>query len=132
MLCDGAGEREAPGARPDLVDTNRERVARLRSAHLDRPGQRVTGVDSRVVLGEPLARFEEPAGVRRREADGVAGVDRQHRLELAREVTVQGPPLERQLVDHRQNASSLRAASTTRSTDGMYASSIDQYGYGTS
>ena len=32
----------------------------------------------------------------------------------------------------RQNSSNLRAASTTRSTDGMYASSICQYGYGTS
>ena len=31
-----------------------------------------------------------------------------------------------------QNSSSLRAASTTRSTEGMYASSICQYGYGTS
>ena len=31
-----------------------------------------------------------------------------------------------------QNASSRRAASTTRSTDGMYMSSICQYGYGTS
>ena len=31
-----------------------------------------------------------------------------------------------------QNSRSFRAASTTRSTDGMYASSIFQYGYGTS
>src|SRR5205823_2132275 len=31
-----------------------------------------------------------------------------------------------------QNSSSCRAAATTRSTDGMYASSIFQYGYGTS
>src|SRR5919198_1562504 len=31
-----------------------------------------------------------------------------------------------------QNSSSFRTASTTRSTDGMYASSICQYGYGTS
>jgi hypothetical protein len=31
-----------------------------------------------------------------------------------------------------QNSSSLRAASTTRAIDGMYASSICQYGYGTS
>jgi hypothetical protein len=31
-----------------------------------------------------------------------------------------------------QNSSVLRTASTTRSTDGMYASSICQYGYGTS
>ena len=31
-----------------------------------------------------------------------------------------------------QNASSFRAAAATRSTDGMYASSICQYGYGTS
>ena len=31
-----------------------------------------------------------------------------------------------------QNSSSFRAASATRSADGMYASSICQYGYGTS
>jgi hypothetical protein len=31
-----------------------------------------------------------------------------------------------------QNSSSLRTASTTRAADGMYASSICQYGYGTS
>ena len=31
-----------------------------------------------------------------------------------------------------QNSSSFRTASTTRSTDGMYASSICHYGYGTS
>jgi hypothetical protein len=31
-----------------------------------------------------------------------------------------------------QNSSVFRAAATTRSTDGMYASSICQYGYGTS
>ena len=31
-----------------------------------------------------------------------------------------------------QNSSVLRTAATTRSTDGMYASSICQYGYGTS
>ena len=52
-----------------------------------------------------------------------------HRLEVAREVPVQGAPLERQLVDHE---TSDRTAAATRSTDGMYASSIVQYGYGTS
>ena len=31
-----------------------------------------------------------------------------------------------------QNSSTFRTASTTRPTDGMYASSICQYGYGTS
>jgi len=31
-----------------------------------------------------------------------------------------------------QNSSVLRTAATTRSTEGMYASSICQYGYGTS
>ncbi len=31
-----------------------------------------------------------------------------------------------------QNSRTFRTASTTRSTDGMYASSICQYGYGTS
>ena len=41
---------------------------------------------------------------------------------------MQRPSLERQLVDHISD----RTAETTRSTDGMYASSIVQYGYGTS
>jgi hypothetical protein len=47
----------------------------------------------------------------------------------ARRVEVEPSPDERAPA---QNSSSLVAASTTRSTDGMYASSICQYGYGTS
>src|SRR5207248_11129437 len=53
----------------------------------------------------------------------------EHRGEVAREVPVQRAPLERELVDHGR---SERTAATTRSADGMYASSIVQYGYGTS
>ncbi len=63
--------------------------------------------------------------------DGVAGVDGQDRLEVAREVAVERPSLERYLVQ-RHEPRTRRTASTTRSTDGMYASSICQYGYGTS
>jgi hypothetical protein len=43
-------------------------------------------------------RLEAPARVEGREGDRVAGVDLEHRLELAREVAVQVAPLERQLV----------------------------------
>src|SRR2546423_6031507 len=85
-----------------------------------------------VVRGlEYLAGREIPAGIRRRDAHGVAGVDLEHRHKVAREVSVQGAALERDDVQ-RHAASRLRAASATRATDGMYESSICQYGYGTS
>ena len=89
----------APGR--DLVDPDGERLARARAAHLDRPGERVAVVELRRSRGSNgSSRLEPPARVRRREPDGVARVDRQHRLEVAREVPVQRAPLERQLVDH--------------------------------
>ena len=73
-----------------------------------------------------------PAGVETGEGDGVAALDRENRLQVAREVAVERAALERDLVERHYAASTRRAASTTRSTDGMYASSICQYGYGTS
>jgi hypothetical protein len=48
------------------------------------------------------------------------------------EVKTSVGPLEPEAKPLAQNARSRCAASTTRSTDGMYASSICQYGYGTS
>ena len=51
-----------------------------------------------------------------------------NRLALARPPAVHRPSFERQLVDQ----TSFRTASATRAADGTYASSIVQYGYGTS
>ena len=82
--------------------------------------------------GEPLPVLAAPAGVEAREDDRIAGVGGENRLELAREMAVQRPPLERDLVEHDQKSRSRRTAVSTRATDGMYASSICQYGYGTS
>jgi hypothetical protein len=67
-------------------------------------------------------RLETPAGVERSECDRVSGVDLEDGLEVAREVTVQRPPLERNLVGRPppgQNSSVFRTAAATRSTDGM-------------
>ena len=78
-------------------------------------------------------RVETPARIERREGDRVSRVDLEDRREVAGEVTVQRPPLELNLVQRpAQNSSVFRTAATTRSTDGMYASSSCQYGYGTS
>ena len=85
---------------------------------------------SRSAKNSPSGSHRQPA-LSDGEHDGVARVDGEHRREVAREVAVQRAPLERKLVDH-QKASSFRQAATTRATDGMYASSIFQYGYGTS
>ena len=52
------------------------------------------------VVDERLLRIPVPAGVERLEGDRVARVDREHGLEVAREVPVQGPALEGQLVEH--------------------------------
>ncbi len=56
------------------------------------------------------------------------GVDRQHGLEVSREVAVKRPPFERQLVDGHAKSSSVRAASRSRASDGMYTSSSCQNG----
>src|SRR5581483_6330883 len=122
------GERLAPRAGDDRVDAHGERPALACAAHLDRPRERMAVVLRRAARLEPGAVVEQPAGVRRRDADRVAGVDRQDGRQVAREVPVQRAALERQLVDH----SSERTAAATRSADGTYASSSVQYGYGTS
>ena len=104
---------------PHLVDRDLERLPRPRPAHLDRPDEGVPRVELarsfrvRHVLGVA------PSGVETREGDRVPGLDRQDRLELAREVAVERPALERDLVVRHYAASTVRAASTTRSTDGM-------------
>jgi hypothetical protein len=102
----------------DLVDADRERVAGARASDLDRPRERVARVELLVARLEALARCEIPAGVRNREAHRVAGLDGQHGLEVAREVAVERPPLERQLVDGHYGRS-VRTAAAMRSTDGM-------------
>ena len=93
------------GADPHRVDPDLEHLPGRRPTNRDRPDQRVTGVELRVARLEAVAlravgarRLEPPPGVERREGDRVAGVDLEHRLELAREVAVQVAPLERQLV----------------------------------
>ena len=66
-------------------------------------------VELRIARVEVLALgLPAPAGVERPERNGLAGIDGQHRREVAREVPVQRRPLERQLVDHAQNSRSLR------------------------
>jgi len=74
-----------------------------RAAHVDRADERVTIVEPALPRLEPppLERpaFQAPAGVERREDNGVAGIDRQHGLEARREVAVERAPLERQLLD---------------------------------
>jgi hypothetical protein len=94
----------------------------------ERAGERVAVVLGRRPRLEPRLVVEPPARVRRREPHRVAGIHVEHGLEIAREVPMQRAALERQLVNH----SSERTARATRSGDGMYASSIVQYGYGTS
>ena len=91
--------------RTESIPTSSTCPAR-RPANRDRPDQRVTGVELRVARLETLAlravgarRLEPPSRVERRESDRVAGVDLEHRLELAREVPVQVAPLERQLME---------------------------------
>ena len=117
---------------PHLVDPDLERLARARTANCDRADERMTGVELALAFRVRLVLGVAPSGVETREGDRVARLDRQDRLELAREVPVERAALERDLVVRHYAASTRRAASTTRSTDGMYASSICQYGYGTS
>ena len=90
-------------------------------------------VELGVALGSKNSRSdsERQPALSDEKRDRVAGVDRQHRLEVAREVAVSVRRSSGSSWTH-QKASSLRTASTTRATDGMYASSIFQYGYGTS
>ena len=124
--------REAVLADPHLLDPIDKRLARPRSAHLDRPDKRVSVVEVRFArlelrpLGRPLqirSRLEPPAGIEGREADGVAARSSAS-AEVAREVAVKGAPLEGDLVNghsrsaapgHAQDGPSGRARSRPRS-----------------
>ena len=119
-----SGDGEAPGPDPYLVDPDGERATSLGAAHLYRAEERVPAVKLGVARVELLALPDVPARAEGREADRISGVDGENRLEVAGEMPVQRAALERELVD--QNSSSLRAAAVTRSTDGMYESSIFQ------
>src|SRR5215210_3566779 len=92
--------RPAPVGGKHLVDRDRERLPWAGTPDFDRPGERVTLVLRVVPRREALLAGQMPAPVRRREADGVARVDREHRLEVAREVPVEDARLQRQLVQH--------------------------------
>ena len=113
-----AAERDAPRAGDDLVDPDREHLPGAGAPHLDRAGKRVAGVELRVARDERLVAADVPARVRdvenRMESPGSTV---EHGLELEREVPVQDRRVERSSCA--QNASSERAASTTRATDGM-------------
>ena len=111
-----------------LLDPHLERLAGTGASDLDRADESVPRVE-RVALApalrEGLTRRVAPARVQARERDRVTGLDGENRLEVPREVTVQRASLERDLVQ-RHAARTRRAASATRATDGMYASSICQ------
>ena len=101
-----AGNSQAEGADSHRVDPDLEHLPRAAPTNRDRPDQRVTGVELRVARLETLAlravgarRLEPPSRIERRESDRVAGVDLEHRLELAREMPVQVAPLERELME---------------------------------
>src|SRR6476620_5093023 len=107
---------ECPDA--DLVDPDRERLARAGSANLDRPDQRVSCVELLVARLERLAGRDMPTRVETRESDGVAAVDREDRRQVAREVAVQRAPLEWNLVGRHARGNPIhasRGASSTRS-----------------
>src|SRR6476659_6322015 len=91
---------DAPVARRHLLDANDERLALTCAAHLDRPTERVTTVDLVVALEVLFVGIPAPAGVERQEADRVAGIDTQYRLEVTVEPTLDGAALERDVVDH--------------------------------
>src|SRR4051794_9878616 len=112
-----AGDRPPEVADTQGVDRHLEDVAWLRAAHGNGADQRVTGVELRVTRLElRLARSRVPAGVEARERDRVAAVDLDDRVELWREVTVQRPPFEWDLVDHARDVPihASRGASRTR------------------
>jgi len=94
------GEGDAPVVGSHLLDADGERLPLARSSHLDRPGQGVARIEVRIRRRNALVRLDLPRMVRDGDPDRVAGVDRQNRLEVAREVAVQGPRLARKLVEH--------------------------------
>jgi hypothetical protein len=91
-------EGDAPRARRHVVDPDHECLPAPDAPQFDRAGERVTGVELGVGPVDVLVAADRPAGVRRRDGDAVAGIDRQHRLELAGEVPVQHRCVERQPV----------------------------------
>ena len=93
------GRRSSPAPRPYVVDLHDQRLSRSSASDLDRPDQRMTRVELGISRLEDDARLENPSGVQGAKHDAVPGFDRQHGLELAREVAVQRAPLGRDLVD---------------------------------
>ena len=130
---------DAPGADAQLIDPDDERSTRARPAHGDGPDQRMACVELAV------ARLETISGpgpvVRRPDPQPASGVENE--IESPGSIVSTGSrSREKWPCSVRRSsgiscratyvASRRRTASTTRSTDGMYASSICQYGYGTS
>jgi hypothetical protein len=100
-----ARDRQAERADPYRLDPNLEHLAGLCRANLDRADQRVPVVEPGLAGLEAAAlgtvasrRLEPPARIERREGNRVSGVDLEDRREIAGEVPVQRPPLERNLV----------------------------------
>ena len=111
----GVGDPQVSDAH--LVDLHDEDLPGARAAHLHRPDERVPAVELGIARLEALARpsrvlrrADSPTGVGCGERDRVPGLDRQHRLEVAREVAVEGPPLERDLVERHQARRSARSS----------------------
>ena len=93
------GLRDAARADANLVDLDRKRLPRQRPADLDRPDQRMPSVELALsAVGIHLVLRRAPTRVQARERDRVSRLDRQDRLERAREVAVERAPLERDLV----------------------------------
>jgi len=75
-----------------------QRLAGPRTADLDRPDEGMSGVQLAFqAVGIHLVLRRAPAGVEAGERDRVSRLDRQDRLEVAREVAVERAPLERDL-----------------------------------
>ena len=87
----------APGV--DVVDPDGERLARARAAHLDRPGERMPGVELGFARGRRLVAADAQPAFGTEIRTESPGSTVEHRLELAREVPVQVRGVERQLVE---------------------------------
>jgi hypothetical protein len=91
-----------------------EQVARLGAAHLDRADERVAAIElvTRLEVGARSSvgagRLRPPARVECREGDGVARMDGEHGRQVAREVAVERPALERELVQRHRSVASSR------------------------
>src|SRR5262245_58059045 len=108
---------DPPGADTQRVDPHLERLPGRCATDLDRPDHRVTAVELRLARLEAFVGEAPPAGIEARERDRVPRVDRQHRLEIAREVPVQRPPLEWDLVDHVGQTRVPRASNASNCAD---------------